>query len=66
MITSVLTWYVLGGVTHPSGSTLIICFPMIKDELCRMLAGFTLFSDIDNSRSYKVLTTAAKPASIGI
>lgn len=40
--------------TYPSGNMLIICLPIIRDELCKILAGRTLFSEMASSLSKKV------------
>jgi len=51
--------------TYPSGSMLIICFPMIRDVLCIMSAGRTLFSDMDISLSNTVFITTKSQPSMG-
>jgi hypothetical protein len=51
--------------TDPSGKILMICFPIMRDELCKMLAGRTLFSEIDNSLSKTVLMRKSSHPSIG-
>lgn len=53
-------------LAYPSGKMLMICFPMIRDEFCKILAGLTRFSEIESSRSYMVLTRPARTASKGI
>jgi hypothetical protein len=52
--------------SYPSGNILIICFPMIRDVLCMMLAGRTLFSDMDISLSKNVLARTRSHPSMGI
>ena len=52
-------------MTHPSGRILIICFPMIRDELRRMLAGLTLCSEMDISLSKTVFAKKSSHPSIG-
>lgn len=51
--------------TNPSGKILMICFPIMRDELCKILAGRTLFSEIDNSLSKTVLMRKSSHPSIG-
>jgi hypothetical protein len=51
--------------TNPSGRMLIICLPIIREALCKILAGRTLFSDIDISLSKTVLVRKSNQPSIG-
>jgi hypothetical protein len=50
---------------YPSGRILIICFPIIRDELRRMLAGRTLFSEMEISLSKTVFAKKRSHPSIG-
>jgi hypothetical protein len=43
----------------------MICFPIMRDELCKILAGRTLFSEIDISLSKTVLMRKSNHPSIG-
>ena len=55
----------VGGITHPSGKTLMICLPIMRDEFCKMRLGRTLFSETDNSLSKSVFISKSSHPSIG-
>lgn len=52
--------------TYPSGRILIIWRPMIRDEFCKILEGFTHVSDTDSSESKKSFVKATIQAPSGI
>jgi hypothetical protein len=43
----------------------MICLPIMRDELCSMLAGLTLFSEMDISRSKIVFVNKRSHPSMG-
>jgi hypothetical protein len=51
--------------TNPSGRIFIICFPMMRELLCKMLLGRTEFSEIDISLSKSVFVRKSNHPSMG-
>lgn len=51
---------------YPSGKMLIICLPIIREELCIMLEGLTQVSETESSESNSTVEKAANQAIIGI